>query len=98
MKRANKVETGDLKPGDMFVQNKDGGIGHVSLFVDSAKNNNDEHIYLIGYGFIPALEFHIEKARRGYGIDGWFTKKEYGKYLSEFPFSPYGKPVIRSFE
>jgi len=97
-KGANKVESGDLKPGDMFVQNKDGGIGHVSLVVDSAKNNNGKQIYLIGYGFIPAQEFHIEKAQTGYGIGGWFTKKGYEKYLSEFPFSPYGKPVIRSFE
>jgi len=91
-------EIGALKPGDMFVQNKDGGIGHVSLVVDCAKNINGEQIYLIGYGFIPAQEFHIEKAQTGYGIDGWFTKKGYEKYLSEYPFSPYGKPVIRSFE
>ena len=97
-KGANKVEARALKPGDMFVQNKDGGIGHVSLIVDSAKNTNGEQIYLIGYGFIPAQEFHIEKAKRGYGIDGWFTQKGYEKYLSEFPFSPYGKPVMRSFE
>jgi hypothetical protein len=97
-KGANKVAAGALKPGDMFVQNKDGGIGHVSLIVDAAKNNNGKQIYLIGYGFIPAQEFHIEKAKRGYGIDGWFTKKGYEKYLSEFPFSPYGKPVMRSFE
>ena len=97
-KGANKVKAGALKPGDMFVQNKDGGIGHVSLVVDSAKNKNGEQIYLIGYGFIPAQEFHIEKAKRGYGIDGWFTKKGYKKYLSEFPFSPYGKPVMRRFE
>jgi len=97
-KGANKVEARALKPGDMFVQNKDGGIGHVSLIVDSAKNTNGEQIYLIGYGFIPAQEFHIEKAKRGYGIGGWFTKKGYEKYLSEFPFSPYGKPVMRSFE
>ena len=97
-KGANKVEAGDLKPGDMFVQNKDGGIGHVSLVVDCAKNINGKQIYLIGYGFIPAQEFHIEKAQTGYGIGGWFTKKGYEKYLSEFPFSSYGKPVIRSFE
>ena len=97
-KGANKVQTKVLKPGDMFVQNKDGGIGHVSLVVDSAKNNNDKRIYLIGYGFIPAQEFHIEKAKKGYGISGWFTKKGYNKYLSEFPFSPYGKPVMRRFE
>jgi hypothetical protein len=97
-KGANKVESRPFKPGDMFVQNKDGGIGHVSLIVDAAKNKNGERIYLIGYGFIPAQEFHIEKAKKGYGIDGWFTKKGFEKYLSEFPFSPYGKPVMRSFE
>ncbi|NNL77096.1 MAG: hypothetical protein HKO68_12245 [Desulfobacterales bacterium] len=97
-KGANKVQTNTLQPGDMFVQNKDGGIGHVSLVVDSAKNSIGKQIYLIGYGFMPAQEFHIEKAKRGYGSGGWFTKKGYEKYLSEFPFSPYGKPVMRRFE
>ncbi|MGA1870942.1 MAG: DUF4846 domain-containing protein [bacterium] len=94
---AKKVENELLKPGDMFVQNKDGGIGHVSIVVDAAKNMDGEQIYLIGYGFIPAQEFHIEKAKEKYGIEGWFTKKGYEKYLSEFPFDQYGKPVLRRF-
>lgn len=97
-KGANKINNGKLKPGDMFVQNKDGGIGHVSIIVDAAKNGNGEQVFLIGYSFIPAQEFQIEKAKKGYGTEGWFTKKGYEKYLSEFPFNRYGEPVLRRFD
>ena len=97
-KGANAVNSAGLKPGDMFVQNTDGGIGHVSLIVDAAINQTGERVYLIGYGFIPAQEFHIEKAAYGHGKGGWFTQIGYVKYLSNFPFSRYGPPVIRRFD
>ena len=45
-----KIDTQNkLIPGDMFVQNKDGGIGHVSVIVDAAENAKKERIYLIEY-------------------------------------------------
>ena len=99
LKKGAMAITGSiLQPGDMFVQNTDGGIGHVSMIVDAAQNQDGQMVYLIGYGFIPAQEFHIEKARKGYGMDGWFTREGYEKYLSEFPFGSYGAPVLRRFE
>ena len=97
-KGAGVIEDSILKPGDMFVQNKDGGIGHVSLIMDVAQNQKNQRVYLIGYGFIPAQEFHIEKAGNAYGIQGWFTKEGYIDYLSKFPFSRYGEPVMRRFK
>ena len=97
-KGAVRIEYDRLAPGDMYVQNKDGGIGHVSLIVDVAKNQENERVYLIGYGFIAAQEFHIEKAGSEHGTQGWFTTQGYRQYLSEFPFSRYGDPVLRRFE
>ena len=97
-KGARAIAADQLDPGDMFVQNTDGGIGHVSIIVDAAADQNGKRVYLIGYGFIPAQEFHIEKAKRGFGKDGWFTHSGYVKYLSEFPFKRYGPPVLRRFD
>ncbi len=97
-KGAVRIDNYRLAPGDMYVQNKDDGIGHVSLIVDAAKNQENERVYLIGYGFIPAQEFHIEKSGSEHGIGGWFTAQGYQQYLSEFPFSRYGHPVLRRFE
>ena len=97
-KGANPINGDVLRPGDMFVQNTNGGIGHVSMIVDAAQNASGEHVFLIGYGLIPAQEFHIEQAYAGYGFSGWFTRKGYEKYLSKFQFKQYGKPVLRRFD
>ncbi len=86
-----------LIPGDMFVQNKDGGIGHVSVVVDVAENDKNERIYLIGYSYMPAQEFHIEDAVNQNGTGAWFSKEGYEKYLSKSRLSKYGKAVIRRF-
>ena len=92
-----KVNPEDLQPGDMFVQNQTGGIGHVSLIVDACQNQEGKRLFLIGYSFMPAQEFHIEKAKRKHGKDGWFTVEGYKKYLKQLPFSRYGAPVFRRF-
>lgn len=97
-KGGREVDTEQLRPGDMFVQNRTGGIGHVSMVVDAAVNDSGVHIYLIGYGFMPAQEFHIEFAQPDCGIDGWFTRRGYERYLDAYPFRVYGKAVIRRFE
>lgn len=72
-----------LVPGDMFVQNLDGKVGHVSVVVDAAENSDGDRIYLIGYSYIPAQEFHIEDAANQDSVGAWFTKKGYLKYLSD---------------
>jgi hypothetical protein len=89
------VPPDSLIPGDLLVQNSDGGIGHVSVIVDVALSGSHQKIYLIGFSFMPAQEFHIEKAPTEFGIDGWFTLKGYLYYLDTY--MPYGKPVYRRF-
>jgi hypothetical protein len=94
-KGCKEVKIPDLQPGDMFVQNETGGIGHVSMIVDVCSNKEGKKLFLVGYSFMPAQEFHIEKARDEYGISGWFTYEGYLKYLDKY--LDYGKPVMKRF-
>jgi hypothetical protein len=86
----------ELRPGDMFVQNERGGIGHVSIIMDICRSQQGKELMLVGYSFMPAQEFHIEKAEDKYGIQGWFTREGYERYLIDN--LNYGKPVFRRFE
>lgn len=90
-----KITVDKLKPGDMIVQNRTGGIGHVSMIMDMCESGEGERLYLIGYSFMPAQEFHVEKADEKYGKGGWFSVDGYFRYLSEF--LDFGKPVLRRF-
>lgn len=90
------IDSADLKPGDMVVQNRDGGIGHVSMILDACEDSVSNKLFLIGFGFMPAQEFHIEMANDRYGVDGWFTVDGYYRFLDDtFDF---GKPVLRRFD
>jgi hypothetical protein len=84
-----------LVPGDMLVQNQDGGIGHVSVILDIAEAAGKPRLYLIGFSFMPAQEFHIEKAQGDKGREGWFTWEGYQRFLMEI--LPFGPPVLRRF-
>jgi len=90
------IAAGEMIPGDMFVQNERGGVGHVSVVLDVCQSKEGKRLYLIGYSFMPAQEFHIERARDNYGIEGWFTREGYVQYLADF--LNFGKPVLRRFE
>ena len=94
-KGCKEVKVDELIPGDMIVQNKSGGIGHVSLVLDVCTSAQGEKLFLVGYSFMPAQEFHIEKADEKKGIGGWFTIEGYFNYLSEY--LPLGEPVLRRF-
>ncbi|MEO6098445.1 MAG: DUF4846 domain-containing protein [Fibrobacteria bacterium] len=85
----------DLVPGDMLIQNEDGGIGHVSVILDIGEAPGKPRLYLVGFSYMPAQEFHIEKASVIQGKGGWFTYKGYLAYLDEI--LPYGPPVLRRF-
>lgn len=88
----------DMRAGDMYVQNdSEEGIGHVSVVIDEAINDFGMKVYLVGYSFMPAQEFHIEKAESDYGIDGWFTANGYKDYAMSF-FGGFGQPVVMRFE
>jgi hypothetical protein len=89
------AETTDLAPGDMLVQNRDGGIGHVSVAVDACRDSSGNRFYLFGYGFMPAQEFHLERADPELGRDGWFTLEGYLEYLARH--FDYGHPAFRRF-
>lgn len=90
------VKEADLIPGDMFVQNDDGGIGHVSMIMDMCTDAKGKNFYLIGFSFMPAQEFHLEKPAVGQGRGGWFTVTGFNDYLAaNFAF---GKPVLRRFQ
>jgi hypothetical protein len=90
------VNNEQLLPGDIFVQNENGGIGHVSMVLDACENSKGQRLYLVGFSFMPAQEFHIEKGSGEYGTKGWFSRDGYIQYLNRY--YPYGKPVIRRFE
>ena len=94
-KGCTATKEADVIPGDMFVQNSDGGIGHVSMVVDMAESKDGKKLYCIGFSFMPAQEFHIEKASDTYGQGGWFTMEGFYQYLDDF--LAMGKPVLRRF-
>lgn len=88
----------ELRAGDMFVQNdSEESIGHVSVVVDEAVNSFGHKLYLVGYSFMPAQQFHIERAGDEYGIAGWFTADGYTQYAKHW-FGAFGEPIIMRFE
>ena len=56
------IDSTELRPGDMLVQNQRGGVGHVSVIMDVSQKDESERLYPIGYGFMPAQQFHLERA------------------------------------
>jgi hypothetical protein len=90
------IAADQIIPGDMLVQNERGGIGHVSVVRDVCRSGQGKKLFLIGYSFMPAQEFHIEKAEDKYGAEGWFTLEGYTKYLLDN--LNYGKPALRRFD
>jgi len=94
-KGTSEISNKNLKPGDLFVQNESGGIGHVSIILDHSKSDHGEDLYLIGFSFMPAQEMHIEKAPDNRGKSGWFSYSGFIQHLTEN--YPYGIPVLRRF-
>ena len=90
------VDTGSMVPGDMVVQNERGGVGHVSVVMNACRDSSGQKLYLIGFSYMPAQEFHIEKALEGYGTAGWFTLDGYFRYLKDY--MDLGTPVLRRFK
>jgi hypothetical protein len=93
---ARAVERGTIRPGDMVVQNEKGGIGHVSVIMNVSTSAQGDTLLLIGYSFMPAQEFHIEKAQFGYGKGGWYSLEGFYRFLKEN--LDLGDPVLRRFK
>ena len=91
-KGCRSVEEKDLRPGDMLVQNQTGGVGHVSVVMDVCRGGR---LYLIGYSFMPAQQFHLEKGRAENGRAGWFSIEEYRQYLKRY--LDFGNPAYKRF-
>ncbi|MDI6739007.1 MAG: DUF4846 domain-containing protein [Candidatus Edwardsbacteria bacterium] len=96
LKGCAAVDSGNIRPGDMFVQNRRGGIGHVSMALDACRDSAGRELYLVGYSYMPAQEFHIERAGAEYGIGGWFSYQGYCRFLHDR--IDLGTPVLRRFD
>ncbi|TGK39805.1 DUF4846 domain-containing protein [Leptospira andrefontaineae] len=92
-KGAKTISEDKLVPGDMILQNENGGVGHLSVLMDSCSFADGKRLFLIGYSFMPAQEFHIE--RNPNRKDGWYDISSFVSYLKEY--FPYGEPVFRRF-
>lgn len=90
------VAADSLRPGDMFVQNEGGGVGHVSVVMDKCVDSRGQALYQIGYSFMPAQEFHLETAADAYGVGGWFTASGFEHYLADN--LALGAPLLRRWK
>jgi len=90
------VDSLDLLPGDMLVQNNSGGVGHVSVVMDACADSTGHRYYLLGYGYMPAQEFHLERASPEYGPQGWFDLQGIYQYL-RIHFGSFGRPRAYRF-
>jgi hypothetical protein len=90
------ITSEQLRPGDMLVQNERGGVGHVSVILDVCASLEGKRFFLFGYSFMPAQEFHIEKAKAEYGFEGWFTLEGYFQYLKDH--LDFGPPILKRFD
>jgi hypothetical protein len=83
------VSEDQLQPGDMIVQNTTGGIGHASIIIDKARNENGDALYLIANGWTPAQTPFIWKAGEENGSGYWFTLDGYRRHMQPFNFGPF---------
>ncbi len=90
------ITESEARVGDLLVQNRDGGIGHVTVLVDECITSDSTRLFLAGFSFMPAQEFHIESARDIYGSGDWFTLEGLSEFLQGF--LDVGEPVFRRWE
>ncbi|MBN2442708.1 MAG: hypothetical protein JXJ04_15235 [Spirochaetales bacterium] len=96
LQRGSQCVENTPEPGNFFIQADNPSKGHTSLILDACRNSKGDRLYLIGFGYMPAQEFHIEKAYPDYGKAGWFSLKGYKQYLRDF-YSDYGEIHLRRF-
>ena len=68
-------------PGDVLVEA--GSPGHAVVVLDVARRG-DETLLLIGEGFMPAMDFHVELGPE----EGWWTWTAEGLALPHWPLGP----------
>jgi len=89
------IDSTELRPGDMLVQNQRGGEGHVSVVMDVCQNGKGGRLYLMGYSFMPAQQFHLEQGRAENGRAGWYSIEGYRQYLKRY--LDFGDPAYKRF-
>ena len=70
------IDADKILPGDLFIQPDQSGragIGHVSVILDICQDTDGRKLYLFGYGFIPAQDFHLPLPTHSQGVESWFT-------------------------
>lgn len=83
------VSPDSLQPGDMIVQNRTGGMGHLSIIFAVCENDSGDKLYLIGSGWTPAQEIIIHNPAPGEGNWHWFTLEGYRHHLAAFDFGSF---------
>lgn len=83
----------DLRIGDVNIQNKSGGTGHIFMIMDIVENSDGERLYLLGQGATPAQNFHIIKLPLH--TSSWMSMEKLQNTLKIF--SPHGEGVFRRF-
>lgn len=81
------VEESELLPGDIYIQpdpSGRGGIGHVSVVLDISETKEGHRLYLFGYGFIPAQDFHLPLPSKDQGVGKWFSLEGYKDHIAVF--------------
>ncbi len=79
------VDTDKVRPGDAYIQPNPGGLyGHVSLVLDLCESAAGERLYLMGYGFVPAQDFHLPLPDRGNKTGEWFKWPAYKARVAAF--------------
>ena len=87
--KAHETEAvSEPRGGDVLVEG--GSPGHAVLLLDVAVGPDDVTYLLVGEGFMPAQDFHIELGPH----DGWWTWTEAGL---ELPHWPLGRDSLRRF-
>ena len=66
--------TGDIQPGDVFVQ---GGFpGHAVIVISVAENSVGRKIFMLAQGFMPAQDIHILKNPGNAELSPWYNTEE----------------------
>ncbi|MCC7072504.1 MAG: hypothetical protein IT383_14340 [Deltaproteobacteria bacterium] len=83
--------TGEVAPGDLFVQG--GSPGHVLVVLDVAARGAERRL-LIGEGFMPAQSFHVVPAPEG---GAWITPAPDGSLKVPTWPAPFPRSSLRRF-
>ena len=88
-KETKGIKATDVMPGDLWIQppkQADGSLGHVSIVFNVVVNEKGEKLYLMGYGFTPAMSLFIAKPELNLiqGKSDWFTEKGFKMHTIMF--------------